>query len=297
MSSLNYKHLHYFWVVAREGSMTKAAERLDVAVQTISGQLSILEKQLGRALFTPQGRGLALTDAGKLALGYADQIFQLGDNLLEAMKNGDQSHRQRLRVGITDGLPKLLAYELIKTALTPFPDAHLLCDEDEFEDLLADLALHRLDVVLTDRPAPDNSNLKLFSTRLGEFATGWFAPPETAERYQTNFPQSLKEAPLLLPSRHNVLRGKIDYWLEKQGISPNIAGEFEDNALLNTFGRGGHGIFPAPVSLAKQVETQLGAVLIGEMSGVSEEIYALSSEKRIRHPIVETLCQTTRPVA
>lgn len=294
MQNLNYKHLHYFWVVAQEGSITRAADRLGVAIQTISGQLSLLEAQLGKALFVPQGRGLALSEVGRMVQGYADQIFQLGDALLDAVQQHDMSGGLRLRAGITDGIPKLLAYQLLNSIVSGLDDVRLICEEDEFDDLLADLALHRLDVVLTDRPAPSGSNLKLFSTQLGDFATGLFASSELAATYSTNVPASLNGAPLLLPSRHHALRGRIDRWLEelqREKIRPRIVGEFEDNALLNTFGRGGLGLFPAPLVLAEQVKQQLNAVGIGEMHGVSEQIYAISSERRIRHPAVEALCR------
>lgn len=287
---LNYKHLHYFWVVAQEGSITRAAERLGVAVQTISGQLALLEKQLGKALFNSQGRGLVLSEAGRLALGYADQIFQLGETLVDALQRDDSERTLRLRAGISDGIPKLLAHDLLSTATRLPADIRLICDEGEFENLLADLALHRLDVVLTDRPAPVGGNLKVFSTRLGDFATGLFAIPDLAERHTQAFPQSLDGAPLLLPTRHHALRGHIDRWLERHGVRPKVVGEFEDSALLNTFGRSGLGIFPAPLALAEAIRHQLGAVPLGEMNGVSEQIYAISNERRIRHPAIEALC-------
>ena len=290
MTQINYKHLHYFWVVAQEGSITRAAERLDVAVQTISGQLSLLEKQLGKTLFNSQGRGLALSDAGRTALGYADQIFQLGEALVEALAQSDSPSTLRLRAGISDGIPKLLAYRLLSSVTHMPADIRLVCDEGEFETLLADLALHRLDVVLTDRAATVGSNLKVFSTRLGDFATGLFATQELHVRYATGFPASLNGAPMLLPTRHNALRGRIERWLETQQLRPKIVGEFEDSALLNTFGRGGLGIFPAPMSLTEQVASQLNAQALGEMHGVSEQIYAISNERRIRHPAVEVLC-------
>lgn len=292
MTPLNYKHLHYFWVVAQEGSITRAAERLGVAVQTISGQLSVLERQLGKALFNSQGRGLVLSEAGRVALGYADQIFQLGDALVDAVQSSDSESTLRLRAGISDGIPKLLAYRLLSKVTEMPADVRLICDEGEFETLLADLALHRLDVVLTDRSAPVGGNLKVFSTRLGDFATGLFATPHLIERFTTGFPASLDGAPMLLPTRHNALRNRIDRWLESTGVRPKIVGEFEDSALLNTFGRGGLGIFPAPLALADQVASQLNAQPLGEMSGVSEQIYAISNERRIRHPAIEVLCAT-----
>ncbi|HSA24880.1 MAG TPA: LysR family transcriptional regulator, partial [Myxococcota bacterium] len=220
-----------FWVVAQEGSITRAAERLDVAVQTISGQLSLLERQIGKALFNAQGRGLVLSEAGRIALGYADQIFQLGDALIDAVQHSDSESTLRLRAGISDGIPKLLAYRLLSTVTSMPADVRLICDEGEFETLLADLALHRLDVVLTDRPAPVGGNLKVFSTRLGEFATGLFATKALVDLHRGEFPASLNGAPMLLPTRHHALRGRIDRWLEQTGIRPKIVGEFEDSAL------------------------------------------------------------------
>ncbi|KXB31095.1 MULTISPECIES: LysR family transcriptional regulator [Dechloromonas] len=294
---LNYKHLHYFWVVAQEGSITRAAERLGVAVQTISGQLSLLERQIGKALFNSQGRGLVLSEAGRLALGYADQIFQLGDALVEAVQQSDNETTLRLRAGISDGIPKLLAYRLLSKVTAMPADVRLICDEGEFETLLADLALHRLDVVLTDRPAPVGGNLKLFSTRLGDFATALYGTPELLERHGADFPNNLEGAPLLLPTRHNALRGRIDRWLESTQTRPKIVGEFEDSALLTTFGRGGLGLFPAPLALADQVAIQLNAQPLGGMAGVSEQIYAISNERRIRHPAIEVLCAASPELA
>lgn len=294
---LNYKHLHYFWVVAQEGSITRAAERLGVAVQTISGQLSLLEKQLGKSLFNSQGRGLVLSDSGRLALGYADQIFQLGEALQNALQDDHSESVLRLRVGISDGIPKLLAYRLLSTVTEMPSDIRLICDEDEFEDLLADLALHRLDVVLTDRPAPVGGNLKVFNTHLGEFATGLFATETLVKELAPGFPASLNGAPLLLPTRHNALRGHIDRWLEQHQLRPRIVGEFEDSALLTTFGRGGLGIFPAPVALGEQIAAQLSASMVGAMEGVSEQIYAISNERRIRHPAIEALCASATQAA
>ncbi len=293
MANLNYKHLHYFWVVAHEGSMTRAAERLGVAVQTISGQLSLLERNLGKALFVSQGRGLALSDAGRIALGYADQIFQLGEALEEAVGSADTGSALRLRTGISDGIPKLLAYRLLASVLAMPEDVRLICNEGSFEPLLAELALHHLDVVLTDRPAPVGGNIKVFSTQLGDFASGLFGSASLVERYAPGFPASLNGAPLFLPTRQNALRARIDRWIEGAGIRPRIVGEFQDSALLGTFGRAGLGFFPAPLALAEQVAEQLDAQPLGEMAGVSEQIYAISNERRIRHPAIEVLCSSS----
>ena len=293
MSNLNYKHLHYFWVVAHEGSMTRAAERLGVAVQTISGQLSLLERNLGKALFVSQGRGLILSDAGRAALGYADQIFQLGEALQEAVRMKDNGNALRLRTGISDGIPKLLAYRLLASVLTMPEDVRLICSEGGFEPLLAELALHHLDLVLTDRPAPVGGNLKVFSTHLGEFSAGLFGSAALVERYIDGYPQSLNAAPLFLPTRQSALRGRIDRWIESNDIRPRIIGEFQDSALLTTFGRAGLGLFPAPLALTDQIAEQLTARPLGVMTGVSEQIYAISNERRIRHPAIEVLCSSS----
>jgi len=270
--------------------MTRAAERLDVAVQTISGQLSLLERSLGKALFVSQGRGLALSDAGRVALGYADQIFQLGEALEDAVRTSGSGNVLRLRAGISDGIPKLLAYQLLEAVLAMPEDVRLVCSEGSFEPLLAELALHHIDLVLTDRPAPAGGNLKVFSTQLGDYAAGLFGSAELIDRYAKGYPQSLDDAPLFLPSRQNALRGRIDRWIESVGIRPRIVGEFQDSALLTTFGRAGLGFFPAPLVLAGQVASQFDALPLGEMSGVSEQIYAISNDRRIRHPAIEVLC-------
>jgi LysR family transcriptional activator of nhaA len=288
-SKLNYKHLHYFWVVAQEGSVTRAAERLGVAVQTVSGQLSLLERSLGKALFAAQGRGLVLTEAGRIALGYADQIFQLGEQMVDALDDAEGTRNLRLVAGISDGLPKLVAHRLLASVMEKLDNMRLICHEGEFQDLLADLALHKLDVVLTDRPAPSGGNLRVFNHSLGELDVGLFATRPLAERYGKNFPASLQGAPLLLPTRHNMVRGQIDRWLESNGIRPDLVGEYEDSALLQTFGRSGLGLFPAPLALADEVRRQLDAEPIGPMPGVQEQIYAISNERRIRHPAVEAL--------
>lgn len=289
---LNYKHLHYFWVVAQEGSVTRAAERLGVAVQTISGQLSLLERSLGKALFTAQGRGLALTEAGRMALGYADHIFQLGEQLQEALTDSDGTRNLRLVVGISDGLPKLVAHRLLSAVVAKLDNMRLICHEGEFQDLLGDLALHKLDLVLTDRPAPSGGNLRVYCHSLGELEVGLFATREVADGLAGDFPECVNGAPLLLPTRHNMLRGQIDLWLEEHRLKPDIVGEFEDSALLQTFGRGGLGIFPAPLALAAEVRRQLGAEPVGALNGVREHIYAISNERRIRHPAVEALYAT-----
>ena len=287
--SLYFRHLHYFWVVAKEGSVTRAAERLGLAIQTVSAQLSLLEQSVGKALFKPQGRRLVLTEAGQTALRYADQIFLLGEQLQEALADIDAEPVMRLTVGISDSLPKLIASRLLDAALALPQRVRLICYEEQFESLLGKLSVHKLDVMLTDRPVPPGSSLRVFSHLLGETQISLFALPALADRYQDGFPQSLNGAPLLLPTRNNAVRGRIDNWLEANDVHPDLIGEFDDNALLHTFGRAGRGLFPAPSVLAKDVLEQFGAVEVGAMSQVREQIYAISNERKIKHPAIEAI--------
>lgn len=288
-TGLNFRHLYYFWVVAKEGSITRAAERLDVAVQTISAQLALLEQSVGKALLAPQGRRLTLTEAGRVALAYADQIFLLGEQLQEALAQTDIGQTMRLTVGISDSLPKLIASRLLEAALQLPRRVKLVCVEDDFESLLGNLSVHKLDVVLTDRPVPSGTNLRVFSHLLGESEISLFGLAALAQRYQRQFPASLNGAPLLLPSRANAIRGRLDHWFELHDVRPDVIGEFDDNALLNTFGRGGIGLFPAPAALAKDVREQFGAVPVGSLVGVREQFYAISNERKIKHPAVEAI--------
>lgn len=287
--SLNFRHLHYFWVVAKEGSITRASERLGLAVQTVSAQLSQLEKSIGKSLFKPQGRRLVLTEAGTLALRYADQIFLLGEQLQDALSISDAEPVMRLTVGISDSLPKLIASRLLEAALALPQRVRLVCYEEQFESLLGKLSVHKLDVMLTDRPVPAGSSLRVFSHLLVETQTSLFGLPALAEKYTEGFPASLTGAPLLLPTRNNAIRSRIDYWLEANDVHPDLIGEFDDNALLHTFGRAGRGLFPAPSVLAADVLEQFGAVPVGPMAEVTEQIYAISNERKIKHPAIEAI--------
>ncbi|WP_420472699.1 transcriptional activator NhaR [Noviherbaspirillum sp. ST9] len=287
--SLNYRHLYYFWVVAKEGSVTRAAERLDVAVQTISAQLALLEQSVGKALLAPQGRRLVLTEAGRVALSYADQIFLLGEQLQDVLTETDVGQTMRLTVGLSDSLPKLTASRLLDAALKLPQKVKLVCHEDDFESLLGELSVHKLDVILTDRPVPSGTTLRVFSHLLGESETMLYGVPELAEKYREDFPASLKGAPLLLPTRNHTLRGRLDHWFETHDVRPDIVGEFDDSALLNTFGRTGLGMFPAPSALASAVEEQFGAVPVGELTHVREQVYAISNERKIKHPAVDAI--------
>ena len=285
----NLRHLYYFWLVAKEGSVTRAAERQGVAVQTISAQLSLLDQSVGRALLAPQGRRLVLTDAGRVALGYAEQIFALAEQMQEALTNVDAAQAMRLTVGISDSLPKLIASRLLDAALKLPQQVRLVCFEDRFESLLGALSVHKLDVVLTDRPVPPGTNLKVFSHLLGESELTLFGVPALAKKYRAGFPNSLNGAPLLLPTRNNAIRGRIDQWFETHDVRPDVVGEFDDNALLNTFGGNGLGLFPAPSVLAADVREQCGADPVGAITRVREQFYAISNERKIKHPAIDAI--------
>lgn len=288
--SLNYsyRHLYYFWVVAKEGGLTRAAEKLGLSVQTVSTQVRELEQSLGAALLKPAGRGVALTEAGRTALDLADQIFSLGETLAERVREAVDVPTVRLAVGISDGLPKLVAQRLLAPILDT-PQLRLLCHEDEFDDLLGDLALHRLDVVLADRPAPANPNLRVYSHSLGSSPIAWYAHPRWAAAAARDFPASLAEVPLLLPTSHAALRPRLDHWLSEQGLRVRVTGEFEDSALLATFGAEGLGVFPAATAVDDALTGRYGVVNVGAAVGVAEQFYAVGTDKKITHPLVRRL--------
>lgn len=282
---LNYRHLYYFWVVAREGGMARAAERLDMAVQTISAQVRELEKSLGYTLLKPAGRGLALTEAGEAALRQAEQIFQLGEALPALVRNAAGRPVVKLAVGVSDNLPKLVIHDLMQPVMTE-PTLRLTLLVDEFERLLADLALHKLDVVLADRAAPPNPNLRLYSHALGSSEVAWYAPKAWAPKLRKGFPHSLDEVPVLLPTAHAAVRAPLDHWIERHGLHPEVVGEFEDNALLKAFGASGMGAFPAALSVEADLLARYPVQRLGISEGVTEHFWAIGTEKKVMHPLV-----------
>lgn len=286
----NYKHLYYFWVVAKEGGISRAAEKLDMAVQTVSAQVRELERSLGYALLKPAGRGLALTDAGLAAMRQADQIFQLGESLPGLVRDAMSTPAVRLAVGISDGLPKLVVRRLMQPVIQE-PNLRLLCHEGEFDELLGDLALHRLDLVLSDRPAPTNPNIKLYSHRLGSSMVAWYGTPEMVAAAAENFPQSLGDVPVLLPTAHTAVRARLDHWFEHEAIRPRVVGEFEDSALLKTFGASGMGIFPAAEWSHDDLLGHYPVTRLGPCEGVVEHFFAIGTEKKVVHPLVQRLLQ------
>jgi LysR family transcriptional activator of nhaA len=285
---LNFRHLLYFWAVAKEGSITRAAERLNLSVQTISTQLGVLEQQLGQALFAPQGRSLVLTEAGRAALDYADQIFLLGERLRHAVAD-HASGRRRFAVGLSEAVPKLVAFRLLQPVLQPPLSMRLECIEGDFEHLLAELALNRLDLVLTDRSAPTDAHLKLQSRLLGTVGIDLYGVDRLRKRHGADFPRHLEGAPVLLPVRSNPLRGAIDAWFARHNLKPEIVGEFSDSALLKTFGRAGLGLFPAPSGMHADILAQFGARSLGALADVRENWYAIVTQRKIQHPAVEVI--------
>ena len=287
-NTYNYRHLYYFWVVAKEGSMSKAAERLDMAIQTISAQVHELEKSLGHLLFKPAGRGIALTESGFAALEIADQIFSIGERLPEVVRDAAKSPKTKITVGVSDGLPKLVTRQLLDPILK-HQDVQLIVHEGEFDDLLADLALHRLDIVLADRSAPSNKNLNVYSEELAKTTIAWYVPKQLIKKVKGKFPECLKDLPILLPTSHSTVRPLIDQWLYKHDITPNIVGEFEDSALLKTFAASGLGVFPAGKLIEKDLKDTYAIELLGSCNDIYEYFYAIRSDKKIQHPLVEAI--------
>jgi LysR family transcriptional activator of nhaA len=286
MSALNYRHLHYFWVVAQEGGFARAAARLDMAVQTVSAQVRELERALGHQLLRPAGRGVALTEAGQAAFARAEQVFQIGQTIPDAVREAASGPVQRLAVGLSDGLSKLAAHALLGPVLDA-PGLRLVCHEGEFDQLLAELASHHLDLVLAGQPAPPNPNLRLVSERLVAAPVDWFGPASLVRKAEVDtFPRSLARLPVLLPTRHAVLRHTLELWFDGLGLQPTVVGEFEDSALLAVFAARGLGVFPVSRLGADDVGLMRGLRLLGRSADLKEEIHAIRSRRGLHHPLV-----------
>jgi LysR family transcriptional activator of nhaA len=287
-SAFSYRHLYYFWVVAKEGGMARAAERLGMAVQTVSTQVRELERALGYALLKPAGRGVALTEAGLAAMRQAEQIFQLGEQLPAMVRDAADLPTVRLVVGISDELPKLAVRRLMQAVLQE-PHLRLLCLVDEFEDLLGDLALHRIDLVLADRAAPQNPSLKVYSHLLGASELAWYAPAPLLSEARRNFPRSLAAVPVLLPTAHAAVRFRLDQWFERLEIKPHIVGEFEDSSMLQTFSAAGMGVFPMASLVQDDLTIRYEVQKIGACEGVEEQFFAIGAQKNVQHPLVQKM--------
>ena len=291
---INYKHLHYFWMVAREGGVARASERLHLTPQTISGQLSLLEEHLGTDLFVRAGRNLELTETGRLVLSYADEIFSLGGEMEEVIHQQPDGRPQLFRVGVVDVLPKSIAHRILAPALQMTEPVRMICREASLDTLLAELTVHRLDLVLADRPIPATVSTRGFSHKLGECGVSFFATDKLKKKLKGDFPSCLDGAPILLPSSGTQLRSGIDQWLDKNHIRPHMVAEFDDSALMKVFGQEGAGIFIAPAAIETEVEWQYKASAIGQITEVKEQFYGISVERRVTHPVVSTVVDVAR---
>lgn len=294
MEWLNYHHLLYFWVVAREGGLTQASKVLRLAPPTLSAQVHALEERLGEKLFARVGRGLVLTDVGRVVYGYADEIFGLGRELLDAVKHQGVGKPLKLFVGVTDAVPKLLVRRLLEPALSSKEPLHLVCTEGSHESLLADLSRHALDLVIADAPVPAGSSVRAFNHLLGESSVSFFAVPRIAKRLKRGFPRSLNGARALLPISGSPMRRALDHYLSSVDVRLDIAAELQDSALLEAFGVEGIGVFPASTALRADVERQYGVVSIGTVESVRERFYAISIDRRLKHPAVLALTKAAR---
>jgi LysR family transcriptional activator of nhaA len=294
MEWLNYHHLLYFWTVARAGSIQKAAAELRISAPAISMQIKDLEGQLGEKLFVRSGRQLILTDMGRTVFSYAEDIFTLGRELMDVVKNRPVGRPLRLDVGIVDVLPKMVAHWLIEPALQLREPVRIVCREAALDQLLLRLATLELDVVLSDAPVHPTLKIRAYNHLLGECAVAFVATADVARRLRHRFPKSLDGNPMLLPTDNTNFRRNLDSWFESEGIRPIVMGEFEDYALLRTFGHAGAGVFPVPLVFEKQLRRQDSLKLIGSTEKVRTSFYAISGERKIEHPAVVAMCDTAR---
>ena len=294
MEWLNYNHLFYFWTVVREGGLTQAGRALRLSHPTLSAQVHALEDRVGHKLLFRVGRRLQPTEVGRLVYGYAEEIFSLGREMLDAVQGRPAGGALRLQVGVVDAVPKLIVRRLLQPALRLAGPVRLVCHEDSYEKLLSELALYNLDVVLADGPVPSGSAIRAFSHFLGECGVGIFGSPALARKHREGFPRSLEGAPMLLPLPSSPLRRALDQWFDANQVRPRIVAEFEDRALLNVFGADGAGLFPAPLAVQREIRKQHGVSMVGEIPQVRERFYAVSVQRRLKHPAVVALTEAAR---
>jgi LysR family transcriptional activator of nhaA len=291
---LNYRQLHYFWVVAKTGSIVRACEQLNLTPQTVSGQISLLEQTYGVELFKRVGRQLELTETGRTALPYAEQMFQLGGDLEALLRAQPQEQQILFRVGVADVVPKSIVYRLIAPTMALSEPIRITCREDQLERLLADLAIQRLDLVISDSPMPSHLDIKGYSQKLGECGVSFFATRALAATYGMDFPHGMQGAPLLIPGQQTVVRSRLMRWFAEQNVQPKIVGEFDDSALMKAFGKSGSGIFIAPSVIADEVMEQYDVELIGQTDAVTESFYAISVERKVKHPGIVAITEGAR---
>lgn len=299
---MNYKHLLYFRTVVRCGGVLRAAEELHLTAQTLSGQIKLLEERLGHALLRKSGRGVEPTEAGRLVMQYADEIFTLGGELEDALREGrSQPRAPVVRIGIVDSVPKAVGYHVVEPAIRMSPAPKLVCSEGKLAGLLGELAMRQIDLIVSDVPLPGNSGVRAFSHLLGRSGIAFFAAASLLSRHgmslqqaRKRFPAVLNELPLLMPGRDSGLRPRVEAYLRAAGAAPGIAAEFDDGALLKAFGREGLGVFPAPAVLAREISRQFQVEAIGTPKDLVEEFYAISIERRISHPAVAEITAAAR---
>jgi LysR family transcriptional activator of nhaA len=296
MPALNYKHLHYFWSVAKHGGVARAGERLHVTPQSISGQLRLLEESVGEPLFKRVGRALELTDMGIMVFEYAERMFSAGDELQEALREPPGARQAHFRVGVSNVVGRSLSYRILAPALALENPPRLICQEGKLADLLADLSVNRLDLVISDRPTGTALNVRGFNHLLGQCGVAFLATGPLAAKLKRGFPRSLDGAPMLLHGAESVLRQRLLRWLDAQGIRPRVVAEFDDTALLKAFGEEGAGAFVAPELVASQIARQFEVEIFGRTDEVIDQIYAISGERRITHRAVAAISDAARNV-
>jgi LysR family transcriptional regulator, transcriptional activator of nhaA len=294
MHRLNYHHLLYFWTVAREGSIVRACKQLHLTQPTISGQLRSLEKNLGAKLFDKVGRNLVLSATGRLIFRYADEIFSLGRELQDSLHGQPAGRPLRLLVGVADSMPQLIAYRLIEPALNLPERVQVVCEVGNLQNLLAQLALHTLDVVLADAAVSPGTKIQAFSHLLGESGVCIMGVPRLAAAFRRGFPRSLDGAPFLLPSENSVLRRGLEQWFDAEGIRPQVRGEFADPTLIKVFAQNGKGIFAVRSAVERETKRQFNVRLIGRIEQIRERFYAISLERKLKHPAVVAITAAAR---
>jgi LysR family transcriptional regulator, transcriptional activator of nhaA len=294
MEWLNYHHLHYFWMVAREGGLAGAAAKLRLSPPTLSAQINALEAALGEDLFEKQGRRLVLTDTGQVAYRYAEEIFSLGRELLGTVHGGSGTRPLRLTVGVGQSVPKLIARMLLEPVRAMTPEVYIVCREEPPERLLAELAIHALDVVLTDAPGQGTANVRVYNHMLGESTIAIFGTDELASEYKRGFPRSLDGAPFLLPTHASATRGALEAWFDEIGVRPKIVAEFDDGALLKAFAQDGMGLCAAPSVITAEIKRQHRVRRLGLAGRVKERFYALTCERKLKHPALVRLTESAR---
>ena len=292
---MNFKHLHSFWRVAKAGGVARASEQLHLTPQTISGQIGLLEDDLGTPLFAKKGRNLELTEAGRLALGYAQDIFALGSELEESLRNYPAGGRPvEFRVGVADAVSKTIAHRLIEPATRLPTPVRIVCREWKLDSLLAELAAHRLDLVIADAPIPPTVSVRAYNHRLGESGMSFFASARLRKTLKGKFPACLAGAPMLVPGEDTVVRSRLDQWCEANKLRPRVVGEFDDSALMKVFGQHDAGVFMGPTVLESEIETQYRVKTLGRTGEIVEEFFAISVERRVTHPCVVAITEAAR---